>query len=319
MRPATEARIQAAIHRLGYVPGARLPDQKSGAEVQAIALVIPEMDNMFYSGIADHVAAEAERRGLLVLLCSTRNQRVREESYLDLLGSGTASGLLYLGSRPTNARLAAVIESGMPVVVLDEPIRDLPPVDRVVMDNYAGAYQATSHLLMLGHTRIAFVSGPRGLVSVQERWRGYRDALAKVGIDAGAQIALSGPFTEQFGMSAMPHLFVAPETPTAVFAASDPIALGLLAASEAHGVEIPELLSLVGFDDMRFAEYVRPRLTTVHSPIERLAQLGVEMLVDRMSGRGSEPRTEVLPVSLVTRGSTASPRHVRHKETSPGR
>jgi DNA-binding LacI/PurR family transcriptional regulator len=181
-------------------------------------------------------------------------------------------------------------------------------VDSVIMDDYAGAFQAVSHLLLLGHRNIAFVAGPSELGSVKERHRGYQDALAKAGIDADAQLILYGSFSERFGMSAMPHLLAPDATPTAVFAASDLIALGLLAAAAAHGVTVPDDLSVVGFDDLRFAEYVRPRLTTVHSPIERLARVGVEMLFDRLRDRSLKPRTEVLPVSLITRDSTCPPR-----------
>jgi DNA-binding LacI/PurR family transcriptional regulator len=267
-------------------------------------MVVPEMDNLYYGGIADHVIEEAERRGLGVLLCSTRNQKLRQESYIDLLSSGTINGLVYIGSHAANRRLAAAIRDGLPVVILDEPITDLPPVDSVIMDDYAGGYQATSHLVSLGHRRIAFVGGPSELGSVKERYRGYQDALAKAGIEASDQLVLYGSFSERFGMSTLPHLLAPAETPTAVFAASDVIALGLLAAAAAHGVSVPGELSIIGFDDLRFAEYVSPRLSTVHSPIERLARVGVEMLFDRLRDRSAPARTEVLPVSLVVRDST---------------
>jgi DNA-binding LacI/PurR family transcriptional regulator len=207
--------------------------------------------------------------------------------------------------------LTALIRQGLTVVVLDEEIAGLPPVDCVVMDDYAGGYQATSHLVQLGHKRVAFVGGPSELRSVQERHRGYVDALRKAQIDPDPKLRLSGPFGEQFGMSAMAHLLAMSPPPTAVFAASDLIALGFLAASETHGVRVPEDLSVVGFDDLRFSGFVRPRLTTVHSPVERLAAIGVEMLVERLHRPELSPRTEVLPVSLVERASTGAPRAAR--------
>ena len=151
------------------------------------------------------------------------------------------------------------------------------------------------------------MSGPAELASVQERRRGYEDALRKGGIDPAQQLVLAGHFTEQFGMSALPRLLAGPQPPTAAFVASDYIALGMLSAAETHGVRVPGDLSVVGFDDIRFSQYVRPRLTTIRSPLERLARVGVELLFERLAGADSGARTEVLPVELVIRESAGPP------------
>jgi DNA-binding LacI/PurR family transcriptional regulator len=304
--PATEARMLEAVRDLGYVPNAQaqnLARRRSGV----IGFVVPEISNPYFGAIADYVVEAVERHGLLVLLCSTRSQVVRQTSYIDLLASGAIEGMLYLGSFRSNERLAAAIRGGLPVVVVDEPIAGLPAVHTVVMDDYAGGYQATSYLVALGHRRIAFVSGPAELASVQERRRGYDDALRKGGIDPAEQLALAGHFTEQFGMSALPRLLAARQPPTAAFVASDYIALGMLSAAETHGVSVPGDLSVVGFDDIRFSQYVRPRLTTIRSPLERLAQVGVELLFERLADPAAAARTEVLPVELIVRESAAPP------------
>lgn len=304
--PATEARMLDAVRDLGYVPNAQarnLARRRSGV----VGFVVPEISNPYFGAIADYVVDAVERHGLLVLLCSTRSQAVREASYIDLLASGAIDGMLYLGSFRSNERLAAAIRGGLPVVVIDEPIADLPGVHTVVMDDYAGGYQATSYLVALGHRQIAFVSGPAELASVQERRRGYEDALRKGGIDPAEQLVLAGHFTEQFGMSALPRLLAGPRPPTAAFVASDYIALGMLSAAETHGVRVPGDLSVVGFDDIRFSQYVRPRLTTIRSPLERLAQVGVELLFERLAGGDSSARTEVLPVELIVRESAGPP------------
>jgi DNA-binding LacI/PurR family transcriptional regulator len=304
--PATEAKVLEAVAELGYVPsavGRNLARRRSGV----IGFVVPEISNPYFGTIADYVVEAVERHGRLVLLCSHRSQSVKQSSYIDLLATGAIDGMLYLGSFRSNERLAVAIADGLPVVVVDEPIAGLPPVPTVVMDDYAGGYQATSYLVALGHRRIAFVSGPAELGSVQERFRGYRDALAKGGLEADGQVRLSGQFTEQFGMSALPHLLAAAEPPTAAFVASDYIALGVLSAAEAHGLGVPDDLSIVGFDDIRFAQYVRPRLTTIRSPVDRLAQTGVELLFERLTDPLAPARTQVLPVELVIRESAAAP------------
>jgi len=304
--PETEAKVLEAVAELGYVPNAparNLARRRSGV----IGFVVPEISNPYFGSIADYVVEAVERHGRLVLLCSHRSQSVKQSSYIDLLDSGAIDGMLYLGSFRSNERLAAAIADGLPVVVVDEPIAGLPPVSSVVMDDYAGGYQATSYLVALGHRRIAFVSGPAELGSVQERYRGYCDALRVGGIDAEGQVNLAGQFTEQFGMSALPHLLAAAEPPTAAFVASDYIALGVLSAAEVHGIKVPDDLSIVGFDDIRFSQYVRPRLTTIRSPVDRLAQQGVELLFERLADPEAAARTEVLPVELVVRESAAAP------------
>ena len=304
--PATEAKVLEAVAELGYVPNAparNLACRRSGV----IGFVVPEISNPYFGSIADYVVEAVERHGRLVLLCSHRSQSVKQSSYIDLLDSGAIDGMLYLGSFRSNERLAAAIADGLPVVVVDEPIAGLPPVSSVVMDDYAGGYQATSYLVALGHRRIAFVSGPAELGSVQERYRGYCDALRIGGIDAEGQVNLAGQFTEQFGMSALPHLLAAAQPPTAAFVASDYIALGVLSAAEMHGITVPDDLSIVGFDDIRFSQYVRPRLTTIRSPVDRLAQQGVELLFERLQDPNAPARTQVLPVELVIRESAAAP------------
>jgi DNA-binding LacI/PurR family transcriptional regulator len=304
--PATEAKVLEAVAELGYVPNAaarNLARRQSGV----IGFVVPEISNPYFGTIADYVVEAVERHGRLVLLCSHRSQSVKQASYIDLLASGAIDGMLYLGSFRSNERLAVAIAGGLPVVVVDEPIADLPPVSSVVMDDYAGGYQATSYLVALGHRRIAFVSGPAELGSVQERYRGYCDALSVGGLDASSQVRLSGQFTEQFGMSALPHLLAAASPPSAAFVASDYIALGVLSAAETHGIRVPGDLSIVGFDDIRFAQYVRPQLTTIRSPVDRLAATGVELLFERLADPGAPARTQILSVELVIRESAAAP------------
>jgi len=235
-------------------------------------------------------------------------ERIREGSARATTPAGAA--VLLAVSALFACAVAGYVNSPSPArwfTLTCEPIAGLPPVHTVVMDDYAGGYQATSYLAALGHRKIAFVSGPAELGSVQERYRGYLDALAKAGIDASGQVCLDGQFTEQFGMSALPHLIAPADPPTAAFVASDYIALGVLSAAETHGIRVPEDLSVVGFDDIRFSQYVRPRLTTVRSPFDRLAQVGVELLFERLADRDAPARTEVLPVELVVRESAGPP------------
>ena len=304
--PATEAKVLEAVSELGYVPNAQarnLARRRSGV----IGFVVPEISNPYFGDdrrLRGRGGGTARPPGTALLAPQPGGAGSPATSSCWRPGPSTACSTS--GSFRSNERLATAIADGLAVVVVDEPIAGLPPVHTVVMDDYAGGYQATSYLAALGHRKIAFVSGPAELGSVQERYRGYSDALTKAGIDPSGQVSQAGQFTEQFGMSALPHLLAAAEPPTAAFVASDYIALGVLSAAEAHGIRVPEDLSIVGFDDIRFSQYVRPRLTTIRSPVDRLAQVGVELLFERLADPEAPARTEVLPVELVIRESAGA-------------
>ena len=306
LKPGTEARVLAAMESLGY-PHSRRVTRPRPASTGVIGLIIPSIGTMYFGRIAEAVVAAADVNGFSVLTASTFSRVRKENDYVDLMLQKSVDAIIYAGSHTTNAALERVIASGVPVVVIDEAIEG-SSVDTVLVDDYAGAYQAVAHLTSAGHRRIALLSGPRGLTSVVERTRGFRDALAKAEIDPDEQLVLSGAFSEDFGVGAVSHLLAAKEQPTAVFAASDTIALGVLIGASNLGIRVPEELSVAGFDDVPAAGYVSPRLTTVRTPVDRMASSAIAMVVERLADPARVPTTNVVPVALVLGETVASPR-----------
>jgi len=306
LKPDTESRVLQAMETLGY---SRSPRSAKGRATRpsVIGLVVPQIGNTYFARIAEAVVSAAEAQGLAVIIVSTLNHSRKQLEYVDLLASKDVEGIIYAGNYASNRALSAVIESGTAVVVIDEALEDAPPVDTVLVDDYAGAYQAVAHLASLGHERIALVTGPAGLNSVSERTRGYTDALIRAGIDPEKQTKLSGAFSEDFGVGALSHLLASPASPTAVFAASDTIALGIMTGAKNLGVKIPGDLSLVGFDDTPGAGYVSPRLTTVRTPVDKMASTAITMLVERMDNPDRPVSTAVTAVALVVGDSSAAP------------
>jgi DNA-binding LacI/PurR family transcriptional regulator len=300
----TERRIRAAADALGYVANHSARTLASG-RTDVVGLVVPELSNPFFAVLADLIVDEAAQRGLAVLVGSTRGNQSRESNYSDRLASGLVDGLIYVGMHRTNDRLASVVRAGLPVVVADEPLNGLPEVDTVVVDNFAGAFQATSYLLGLGHGRVAYVGGPPELYSAQERLRGYTAALHRVGQDIDKNLIQSGSYTEEFGVNVLPHLLSQGRPPTAIFAASDFIALGLLRAAETYSLDVPGDLSLTGFDDIPLNSRLRPRLTSVAQPVDQIARVCIDLLVARIRTPGATPQTRTLPVTLTVRDSAA--------------
>jgi len=331
VQPETAARIDAAVAALDYRgavagrgPRATSPSRNDPAP-GVVALVVPDFTNPFFTTLAEECADLAASRQIPLVVAVSGKHGEREGGLSPLIGgSDVLGGLIYLGMSRTDERLARAIQGGLPVVVIDEEIDLDLPVDTVTVDNYGGAYQATSYLIQQGHRRIAHVAGPPELSTTQERKRGFTDALRDAGLVVDPDLVRHGPYTEQFGASTFPYLTRPGNAPTAVFVGSDIVAVGMLGAAELHGIRIPEDLSVVGCDGIRIGQWLRPQLTTLEQPVAALALAAVDALERAMSRRegtspdavtggggsdrtGVEPARTVLPLHLVIRGSVAPP------------
>jgi LacI family transcriptional regulator len=302
LREDTERRILDAVERTGYEHHRRRAASETVSR-RIVGLILPEIGNEYFGAISDAIIESAEQQGVSVVLCSTMNHRRKQAAYVELMASLGVSGIIYVGNYATNEALAEVVRSGLPVVVLDEVQAGLPPVDTVVGDDYSGAFQATSYLLSQGHKRIALATGPAELHSVRERRRGYQDALTRAGVDPAEQTDMEGAFSDEFGAAVLTNIIASQDRPTAVFAASDIIAVGLVVAARRLGVRVPEDLSVVGFDDIPAAEYLVPRLTTVRMPLGEISRAALELLVERMEDPGLPPRNARVSVALEVRDS----------------
>ncbi|MCP9488013.1 MAG: LacI family transcriptional regulator [Gaiellaceae bacterium MAG52_C11] len=302
--PATSAAIDAAVSQLGYQPNtiARSLVTKS---TQTIALLLPDIANPFYAALVSGIQERALASGSTMLLCTTEGVPEREEQYLSLLRAKQVDGVLVDGLVLPPERIADFVREGLPIVCLDRDI-DSTSVPLVQVDNRVGAQLATQHLLSLGHTRIGHVAGAPGLRISDERIGGYRDALAAAAVERDPTLVAVGSFTEEGGYEAMRALLAA-STLTAVFAANDLSALGVMHAIAESGRRVPDDVSVVGFDDLRLAAHTTPPLTTVHQPAFEIAQRATQLLLDLARGCDVPQRLHLLEPELVVRSSTAPP------------
>jgi LacI family transcriptional regulator, repressor for deo operon, udp, cdd, tsx, nupC, and nupG len=317
VQPETAARIDAAVREVGYAApaGARARGVVTGGGGPGsgtVALVVPDFVNPFFTALAEEVATlAAARRIPLVVTLSTRHGDAESGLGQLLAGGSPPDGVIYVGMSRTDDRLAEAVADGLPAVVIDEEIDLDLPVETVTVDNYGGAYQATSYLVQQGHRRIAHVAGPCELSTTQDRLRGFTDAMHDAGLDVDPALVRHGPYTEQFGASTFPYLTRPGAAPTAVFVGSDIVAVGMLGAAELHGLSIPDDLSVIGCDGIRVSQWLRPQLTTLEQPVAALAQAGLDAVERSLARRGTrrtvEPSRTVLPLHLVVRGSVAPP------------
>ena len=300
VREETRQRVLEVAGRLQYVPhaGARgLITNTTGA----LGVLLPDLYGEFFSEVIRGVDLTARKSGYHVLVSSSHSDRSEVEGVLRALW-GRVDGLIVMSPEADAEALRANLPAALPVVLLNCLVEG-DGFDAINIDNYGGALALTRHLIALGHRRIAFVGGAPDNYDARERLRGYRDALRTYGGGA-PEIEVPGDFSEESGHRAAGAILALDPRPTAVFAANDSMAVGLLSALQEAGVRVPGDVAVGGFDDIPVARFLSPPLTTVRVGIAELGALAMERLLAAVEeGDAFERRREVRPATLVVRGS----------------
>ncbi|MDJ0335334.1 LacI family DNA-binding transcriptional regulator [Salinibacterium sp. G-O1] len=316
MVAATRDRIEAAIAELGYRPN-RAARQLRNGKSQTVGLVVPSVGNPFWGAFAHEVEIAALALGCSVLLCNSERDPDRERRYVEELWEDGVRSIILCTSLPSLDHVSHVISEGLRLVTFDRPAQPHDPesVVSISVDNNVGGHVATTHLLELGHTNIAFVSGSIRSVNRSARYRGYCDAIEAAGLNVADMPHWAGLEADQFGdveaselgRAAALELFADRATaPTAVVAINDMTALGFCRGLRDMGLKVGQDVSVIGFDDIILADLYDPPLTTVRQPITRMAQLAVSEAVERGSSESTDPGSSVLlRPELVVRESTA--------------
>ncbi|WP_222711086.1 LacI family DNA-binding transcriptional regulator [Quadrisphaera setariae] len=303
VREEKRAAVLAAVEELGFRPSAtarHLSSRRTGA----VGVLVHDLRNPWYAEALEAVHARLHTAGATMLLGDARLDAAADERVLHTFVDLRLDGLVLVGSlEPTPAVLEAARR--LPTVVAGALDVDLPDVDVSVQDDAAGARLATEHLLALGHRRLAHLAGAAGAV-MRLRQESFTRAVAAVG---AAGEVLRVEMTEESGHAAALELLARPadERPTAVFAAADVAALGVLRAAAQLGLRVPEDVSVVGFDDVAPARLDGTALTTVDASSAAVGAGAVDLLLERTADRSRERRTVLAPVALVVRRTTASP------------
>lgn len=303
----TRARVQEAIQHLGYVPhraARRLRGRSMHAQI--FGLLIPDIDNPFYSGIIRGVEDRAFTEGYAVILSNTNEDPARERFYLDVLRQEAAAGAILPPFSDGDEIPYNPETLGFPVVCFDRR-PEIEGVDTVVVDNEQGAFDAVSHLIGLGHQRIGLVVASLDLSTSRERAAGYRRAHAEHGLPVLEDVVRVGEPRVEAGRELTADLLNLSEPPTALFAGNNVMAMGALTAAQSLGVSIPDDLSLVGFDDPPWFELVYPPLTTIRQPTFTIGQTAADLLLRRVEDPNRDATLVELSTELVVRGSCARP------------
>lgn len=303
--PATRRRVFHAARELGYVPD---------AAAQALASRRSQIVGLILTRSPHHVASDAfltQTLDGLIEVTHQHNMRLiidiiepkhQKEVYLQMARAKHIDGILLSGPRFDDDALRALDDDGFPTVLLGQlPGADFCSVD---VDNRAAAKDAVAHLLNLGHTRVACVTNASSsYTAAADRLLGYRQALEDHGIDFDPALVRYGDFDPKSGYESMADLLECGKDFSAVFVASDTVALGAVAAVHEHGLVIPDNIALVGFDDLSFSRYLSPPLTTVRLPAVGLARRAAEMMIQLLESGKIACRQVLLDTRLIVRKS----------------
>ena len=306
VRADTRERVYQAMSACQYRYNA-LARGFATKRTHTIGLIVPTVTNPGFAESTRGVQDWAAQAGFNVLLGNTDYDANTEANLIRVFREMQVEGMLITTTDPKAAILQSLVEDGFPFVLLYSTIRR-GPISCVGVDNYRGGYLATAHLAANGHRRIAMVAGAFGFSDKsRHRWEGYRRCLRDQGIDYDGRLLIQTAYSLQSGREGIQRLLRLERPPTAVFCSNDYLAIGVMEGAREMGLTLPRDLSIVGFDDIPLAAYVKPGLDTVHQPAYRMGSLGFEALVDRIEGRAEGPVHRLLDLELIVRGSVSLP------------
>jgi LacI family repressor for deo operon, udp, cdd, tsx, nupC, and nupG len=318
--PATRRKVLQAVEWLRFEPNSTAKNLRA-LRTGKLLVTVPDISNPFFSLILQGIEDAAMREGYAVLVGDTQHDDKREERYAMMLKRKEADGLIFLGHRlPREA--AALVRSMAPrcaPVVNGCEFSPSLGIPSVHIDNARAAFEAMDHLYGLGHRRIGIITGP--LVSPLSRDRLHgATSRAKRQKAEREFVVIHGDFSIESGAAAAERLLGRKERPTAIFCFNDEMAIGVLEVARRLGISVPAQLSVVGFDDIRFARHIDPPLTTIAQPMRQIGEGTVRLLLGILAGGGDAetPESVTLPHKLVVRESTAPPfRKRRTKDPAP--
>jgi LacI family transcriptional regulator len=301
--PTTRARIEQLLGERNY----RHPGIRRGRHAGLIDIVFAGLDSPWAVEILRGVEEWCSAHGLAAAVSAARHGSARPASWTSALASHDTDGVLLVLSELTAGQLRELREEDIPLVVIDPVNLPEPDLPGVGATNWAGGMAASDHLIACGHTRIAAIGGPETYLCSRARIDGYRSALERAGLKYDPELVSHGDFEFKGGFLRASALLELPDRPTAIFAGSDQQALGVYEAARQRGLQIPQDLSVVGFDDLPMAGWSSPALTTVRQPLAEMGRVAAEMLGTLIEGLPLSSRRMELATELIVRGSTAPP------------
>jgi len=299
----TRDKVNAAVEQAGYRPN-QMAVQFRSRKTGNLVILVPAIANTFFARVISGAQQAAQAAGYRLLLCDTQGREDIEREFAALVYAHQADGVIQLRAYDPFEAPFPNAESPPPIVNACEVIQG-GRHPTISLDNRAAAQAMTEHLIALGHRRIGLIKGPKSSPLTRDRVAGYQDALHRANLPSDPALVCHGDFTLTAGYEGAAAMLALAERPTALFCENDEMAIGALKRLKEQGLRVPDDISLVGFDDIPFAAYCDPPLTTIAQPAERFGETAVDMLIALIEKQPIAERHVVLPFELAVRGSSA--------------
>lgn len=298
--PASMAKVQKAIEKVGYSPNMLARNFRS-ARSYTIVVLVPDITNPFYSQVIRSIEDRAQQKGYAVLLGDTRRgEAEREQEYVRRVETRLADGIIQL--RPHSKKQGHTIPDSVACVNAAGCELTFGPSIRI--DNRGASKSMVDYLISLGHKRIGVISGLKDNPHAIDRMAGYKESLLEAGIPFEKELVAEGDFTMWSGLNCAFQFCNMANPPSAIFCMNDEMAIGAIQTFKTQGFRVPEDISVTGFDDIPYARYCDPALTTIAQPTEEMGKMAMDMLLRIIN---NEPLTQqdcVLPSEFIIRKST---------------
>ena len=306
VKQETRDRVLKTMRRLGYVAN-RQARSLAGGKTSSIGVLVPDLGTGYIGEIIRGIDAELSLSNLDLIVYTTHRTASKETNYVANLAKGMVDGMLLVLPRSPADFIGTLTQRNFPFVLIDHQGigQDCPAVGAA---NWQGGFTATEYLIKLGHQRIGFITGWMDLGCAQDRLDGYRSALRTNHIPEGLELIYEGTFFQPDGFTGASTLLDLPDPPTAIFASNDVMAMGVMDAVRNKGLRVPDDVSVIGFDDIPQASLIRPALTTIRQPLEKMGRVATQMLLELLSLSQKKIERIELPTELIIRDSCQAPR-----------
>jgi LacI family transcriptional regulator len=307
VKPQTRKKVFEAIERLGYRPNA-VARGLASKKTTTVGVVIPDIANAIFAEVARGIEDIANMYHYNIILCNADKRKDKEIRVINTLLEKQVDGLLFMGGTVTDEHLQAFNSSNVPIVLCattDEK-SSIPSVD---IDHEGAAFDAVTKLIQEGHRNIAMISGTlQDPANGYARFQGYKRALEQAGLKYREDYVRVGNYKYESGIEATQYFLALSERPTAIFAATDEMAIGAIHSLQDADVAVPADMSVISVDNSRMASMVRPQLTTVAQPMYDIGAVSMRLLTKLMKKESVENGKVTLPHELVSRQSVAAPK-----------
>ncbi|HLR79045.1 MAG TPA: catabolite control protein A [Bacillota bacterium] len=302
VKPATRKKVLVAIERLGYRPNA-VARGLASKKTTTVGAIIPDISSIFFAELARGIEDIATMYKYNIILSNSDRNEEKELQLINTMLEKQVDGIVFMGGNITEEHTEQFSSAPVPIVLAAtyDGTEQMPSVN---IDYEKAAYEATQYLVQQGNERIGFVSATKEIIINELKYSGYKRALTDASISFAEELVAYGDYTYDSGLKAAQQLLTLEETPSAIFVASDEMALGVIHGAQDLGFTVPEDVEIIGFDNTRLATMVRPTLTTIVQPMYDIGAVAMRLLTKLMNKEEVEEQNVILPHRIIERSST---------------